>query len=91
MRRARVGLCVGAVVGVLVLAACGAWGGYSHSHEWVAAPAPPPGEAAARWAFVFIADYGWLAGAVGGIIGGLAGLSSGLVRPRPRSSCAGRS
>jgi hypothetical protein len=83
MRRTLVGVCVGAICGELALAGCGAWSGYTHGHEWVAGPALPPGEAAARWAFVFVAYYWWLAGAVGGFIGGLAGLGSWLVRPRP--------
>jgi hypothetical protein len=30
MRRVLVGVCVGAVCGVLALAGCGAWGGYTH-------------------------------------------------------------
>jgi hypothetical protein len=68
---------------VLILAAAGAWGGYAHGSEWVAAPAPPPAEAAVTWALRFTVYYGWLAGAVGGIIGGLAGLGSWLVRPNP--------
>jgi hypothetical protein len=83
MRRVLVGVCVGAVCGVLALAGFGAWGGYTHGHEWVAAPAPLPEEDAVRWAFVFVAYAWWLAGGVGGVIGGLAGLGSWLVRPRP--------
>jgi hypothetical protein len=83
MQRTLIGFCVGTVGGVLALAAGGAWGGYAHGHEWVAAPAPPPGQAAIRWALIFVAYYWWLAGAVGGCIGGLAGLGSWLVRPEP--------
>lgn len=92
MRRTMVGFCVGAVSGLLALAAGGAWGGYTHGHEWVASPAPPPAVAALRFAFVFVAYYWWLAVAVGGLVGGLAGLGSWLVRPRTRvkSSVAGR-
>jgi hypothetical protein len=83
MKRTLVGVCVGGVCGVLALAGFGAWGGYTHGHEWVAGPAPPPEEAALRWAFVFVAYYWWFAVVVGGVIGGLAGLGSWLVRPRP--------
>jgi hypothetical protein len=83
MRRTLIGCCVGVVGGVIALAACGAWEGYAHGHEWVAGPAPPPWQAAFRWAFVFVAYYWWLAGAVGGLIGGLAGLGSWLARPKP--------
>jgi hypothetical protein len=68
---------------VLALAGLGAWGGYTHGGEWVAAPAPPPAESAIIWALRFTAFYWWLAGAVGGFIGGLAGLGSWLVRPKP--------
>lgn len=83
MRRVLVGTCVGAACGVLALAGLGAWGGYTRGHEWVASPAPPPGEAALRWAFIFVVYYWWLVGAASGVIGGLAGLGSWLVRPRP--------
>jgi hypothetical protein len=82
MRRALVGVCVGAACGVVALAACGAWGGYTHADEWYAAPAPPPGEAAVRSAFALVAYFWWAAFAVGGVIGGLAGLGSWFVRPR---------
>jgi hypothetical protein len=89
MRRAIVGACIGAVCGVLVLAGFGAWGGYMHGAEWVAAPAPPPAESAVRWAFVFTAYYWWLAGAFGGMIGGLAGLGSWLLRAKPSVKARG--
>jgi ABC-type antimicrobial peptide transport system permease subunit len=83
MRRALIGAGIGAVVGLLALAAFGAWAGYAHGREWVAGPAPPPEQSAFTWAFIFTAYYWWLAGAVGGLIGGLAGLGSSLVRPKP--------
>ena len=81
MRRTLIGAGMGAVCGVLALAAAGAWGGYTRGAEWAAAPAPPPAAAAVTWALRFTASYGWLAGAVGGAIGGLAGPGSWAVRP----------
>jgi hypothetical protein len=85
MRRTLVGACIGAVCGVFALAGSGAWGGYTHGADWVAAPAPPPAESAVLWAFRFLAYFWWLAAGVGGVIGGLAGLGSWLVRPKPPS------
>ncbi len=82
MKRTLVGCCVGAVCGGIALAACGAWGGYTHSDEWYAAPAPAPVDAAVRSASFSLTYWWWLAGAVGGVIGGLAGMGSWLVRPR---------
>jgi hypothetical protein len=83
MNRAFIGFGVGSVCGVLVLAGLGAWNGYYHGHEWVSAPSGPPMEDAAKWAFIYVAYFWWLAGGVGGIIGGLAGLGSSFVQPRP--------
>jgi hypothetical protein len=85
MNRALIGAGIGAACGVLALAGFGAWAGYVHGGEWVAAPAPPPWQAAVRGAFVFTAYYWWLAAAVGVTIGGLAGLGSDLVRPKSRA------
>jgi hypothetical protein len=91
MRRALVGVGVGAICGVLVLAGFGAWGGYNHAHEWVTGPAPQPVAAAIKWAILAVAYFWWLAALIGGVIGGLAGLGSWLVRPRSpvRTRCVG--
>src|SRR5260370_17896415 len=84
---------IGAVCGVLALAAAGAVAGYTYGGEAVGPPARPPGPSAA-WigAFVYTAYFWWLAGAVGGVIGGLAGLGSWLVWPRrsSKSHCSPR-
>ena len=82
MRRAALGAAIGAAIGILALAAAGAWAGYTDS-AGLGRPGVTPGpRAAAIGAFVFTAYYWWLAGAVGGLIGGLAAFGSWLVRPR---------
>ena len=84
MKRTVIGAGVGAVCGVLALAATGAVAGYTRGGEGSARISIPPGVyAACLGAFVYTAYFWWLAGTVGAIIGGLAGLGSWVVRPVP--------
>jgi hypothetical protein len=83
MKRSLIGASIGAIIGMLALAATGAIAGYVYGGEAVGPPSRPPGLAAALvGAFVYSAYFWWLAGAIGAFIGGVAGLGSWLVRPR---------
>jgi hypothetical protein len=90
MRRTLIGACVGAVCGVLALAAAGAVAGYTQGGEAAARISVPPGPyAAVLAACVWTAYFWWLAGPVGAIIGGTAALGSWLVRPRRPADSGG--
>jgi hypothetical protein len=84
MTRTLIGAGVGALCGVLALAAAGAVAGYTQGGEAAARISVAPGlYAALLAAFVWTAYFWWLAAAVGGTIGGLAAFGSWLARPRP--------
>jgi hypothetical protein len=82
MRRALVGICVGAATGLLSVAGVGAWIGYVYSDEFAVTPGFP-----LRWAALFANEavhaYWWLAVGVGGVMGGLG---SWFGRPRKSST-----
>jgi hypothetical protein len=84
MTRTVVGACLGALSGVLTLAAAGAVAGYTQGGEAAARHGIAPGlYAALLAAFVWTAYFWWLPAGVGAVIGGLAAFGSWLVRPRP--------
>jgi hypothetical protein len=83
VRKTVVGAWLGAVSGVLALAAAGAAAGYTEGGEAAARHGIAPGlYAALLAAFVWTAYFWWLAAGVGAAIGGLAAFGSWLVRPR---------
>jgi hypothetical protein len=81
MVRTVIGAAVGAVVGMLILAGCGAWYGYENGVE--TARVPPGWDAAARSALIWCVFLFWLAIPAGAVLGGAVGLSSWLLRPTP--------
>ena len=81
MKRTAIGAGIGAVCGMLALAAAGAAAGYIYGGEAVGPPSRPPGlSAALAAAFVYTAYFWWLAAtaAKSGSFGGCAALDPGF-------------
>lgn len=85
MIRTIVGAMIGAALGVLAIAAWGAWDGY---HDGIPARQDigPGIEAAAILALTYAMYAGWMGVVAGGLVGGGAGLGSALVRSLTSSS-----
>jgi hypothetical protein len=93
MIRTIVGGMIGAALGVLAIAAWGAWDGFHDGvpHRRDLAPGWETAVISALWYALFL---GWMGVVAGGLIGGGAGLGSALVRatsssapsPRPAPS-----
>jgi hypothetical protein len=82
MQRTVVGFCAGLAVGEFILAGLGAWWGFVDGVTSRHPNVPPGWQAAGIWAFVAVAYFWWLFGAVGGAIGAIAAFGSWLVRPK---------
>jgi hypothetical protein len=80
MIRTLIGICVGALLGILALATYAAVEGFTRGGELLARPTLAAGPyAACLTAFVAVAYFWWLAGGIGAWIGGLIGLGFAAV------------
>ena len=84
MLRTVIGAVVGMAVGMLTLAALGAWYGYANGEP--AAKLPPGWHAAVLDAVWFCFYFFWIALPAGAVIGGVAGFGSWLVRPHRKTA-----
>src|SRR4051812_39931427 len=88
--RVFIGITIGFVVGLGLIAAFGFYWGYQNGNGLGGPAAIPPGVPAAfSGAFTTLAYFWWLA-AVAGLMGGVAAFGSWFVRPKQKATSSGQ-